>query len=292
MAKQAPGTRLYEDHRPMLAEEKLDAVVVASPTLPHKLHVIDALKAGAHVLVEKPMARTTADCRKMIEAARRRGKLLMVAHCRRFDPVWGAWAKVVQRGRLGSPILWRMVRAGHGPGGWRMDDKTGGGPLMDGAIHDCDYANWLWGDPQGVTASAIKLDAAVSAVDTISAVVRYPQGNQLLVSISWSQRGDGLSDVLGPKGGLIFGPGPLKPPSSDANKHAYYCFFDEKAKPRLLRGPSDSMAKYKRQAKHFLDCINGKASCICPGREGIKAVAMCEAALMSAATGRARKVTW
>src|SRR5699024_5800375 len=114
-----------------------------------------------------------AECRRLLEVSKQTGTLLMVAHCRRFDAVWQAWGKYVTQGKLGDSILWRHVMAGVGPGRWFMDDKLGGGPLMDGAIHNYDFANWMWGDPQRVVASGIKLDPNVTAVDTATAIVEY-----------------------------------------------------------------------------------------------------------------------
>ena len=291
MAQQVPGIKLFDDHRALLADPELDAVVIAPPTGLHKATAIDAMKAGKPVLLEKPMARTAADCRKMIEVSRQTGVLLMIAHCRRFDPVWGTWRKLLDAGRIGSPVLWRAISGGV-LRGWWLDDRMGGGPLLDAYVHNYDFANLMWGDPQTVMASEVKLDPSVSAVDTASAVVRYPGGNQLLVSLSWVQRGSRLFDILGPKGAILQGTGPLRRPRGVSDRVPYYCLLNSQGKARLVKGPNDTSVMLRRQARHFLDCIAGKVRCISPGEEAIKAVAVAEAIIKAARSGRTRKVTW
>jgi len=291
IAQQVPPIKLFADHRALLADPELDAVVIALPTGLHKGIAIDAMTAGKPVLLEKPMARTAADCRKMIEVSRQTRVLLMIAHCRRFDPIWGTWRRLLDDGRIGSPVLWRAVGSGVLTGWW-LDDRMGGGPLLDAGVHNYDFANMMWGDPQSVTAGEVKLEPDVSGVDTASAVVRYPGGNQLLVSLSWAQRGSRLFDVLGPKGAIVEGTGPLRRPAGVPDSVPYYCFLNSHGKPRLLRCPKDTGAMYRRQARHFLDCIAGKAQCITPGEEAIKAVAVAEAIIKAARKGRMLKVTW
>ena len=291
MARHVPGIKMFEDYHALLADPKVDAVVVCPPTGLHKAITIDAMKAGKPVLLEKPMARTAADCRRMIEVSRQTGVLLMIAHCRRFDPIWGTWRKLLDAGRIGSPVLWRAVSASI-LRDWRLDDRMGGGPVLDASVHNFDYANWIWGDPLSVMASGINLDPTVSAVDTASAVVHYPGGNQLLVSLTWVQRGSRMFDILGPKGAILQGTGPLERPPGVSDRISFYCLLNSRGKPRLFPGPKDNRTMYVRQARHFLDCIAGKTKCIAPGEEAIKAVAVAEAILKAAPKCQTRKVVW
>jgi predicted dehydrogenase len=284
--------RAYGNHRDLLKDPAVDAVVIAVPTGFHSHVTIDAMKAGKPTLVEKPMARTVAQCRKMLEASARQNTFLMVAHCRRYDPNWGAMAKVVRQGRLGRPVLWRSVTAGIGPANpWFMDDKLGGGPLLDGAVHNYDFANLVFGDPESVLCSGIKLDETCTAVDTGSATVRYRSGDQMLASWSWAARGLGMQDVVGPKAFLQFGPGNLKTPS-DNGSYSYHCVTDRLGDAKLVRFAEKPAAMMKNQCRHFLQCVHGKATCKTPGEEAIKAVAVGEAILNAAAKGQTRQVKW
>src|SRR4051794_34989440 len=103
-AKIAPDAKVYEKPQELLADKSIDAVVISVPTGFHEQVTTEALKSGRNVLVEKPMARTVEQCRRMNEAATRAGKLLMVAHCRRFDEDWGAFADTYRAGKLGERI--------------------------------------------------------------------------------------------------------------------------------------------------------------------------------------------
>lgn len=294
-SQQFPKAKTFKSYKDLLADTSIDAVVVSTPTLLHKDVCIDAMKAGRPVLTEKPMGRTVADCHKMNDVSEKTGKLLMVAHCRRFDPDWGCWAKIVKSGVIGGPVVFRNISAGdftaYSTSTWFLDDKLGGGPLIDGAIHNYDFGVFTFGDPESVVASSIKLKPSVTAIDTGTAVVRYKSGNQVMVSWSWAVSGQGATDVLGPGGSIAWGPGDLATPDLDTKNYGYY-------RTSNPRGDKKKLHKFKRsdmyvtQAKHFIDCINGKAKCIIPGSEAIKAVAIAEAILKSGPTGKAMKVAW
>lgn len=286
-----PGAEVYDDHRRLLTDARVDAVVIAVPTGFHRAVASDALKARVPVLLEKPMARTVAECHRLIDLSEQTRTLLMVAHCRRFDAHWGILAGQVASGRMGAPVLWRDVMAGIGPGRWFMDDRLGGGPLLDGAVHNYDFANHIFGDPESVVSSSIKLNPGVTAIDTGTAVVRYKSGHQLLVSWSWVARGCALHDVVGPKGFLQFGTGNLTPPAGEKGKCHYCCLTDVRGNQRLLKARVEPNM-YIRQAGHFLDCVRGRVGCLSPGAEAVKAIAVAEAALKAGPAGRSHAVKW
>lgn len=290
-AQSFPAARVYASAGELLAQPEIDGVVVAVPTGLHSEVAAAALAAHIPVLVEKPMARTVAQCHQLIEDAARHSTLLMVAHCRRFDPYWTAWGDYVTGGKLGSPILWRDARARPGPGSWFMDRELGGGPLLDGAIHNYDFANWIFGEPESVLASAIQMNPAFSAVDTASAIVRYKSGNQLLISWSWAVRGNTLHDIMGPKGFIQFGTGELTPPEEEKGAYQYCCFTDQEGVQSLIKAPAQP-DMYVRQAEHFLACIRGETVCQSPGTEAIKAVAVAEAILRAGEAGTVQPVVW
>src|SRR5439155_11953925 len=109
------------------------------------------LKAGKHVRVEKPMARTLAEAKAMNAAAARSSARLMVAHCWRFHDDVRAMRARVERGELGAIVKTRGYggHAGWGPTGWFTDpDLAGGGALLDMGVHAIDTARFLLGDPQ------------------------------------------------------------------------------------------------------------------------------------------------
>ncbi|NQU74710.1 MAG: Gfo/Idh/MocA family oxidoreductase [Planctomycetes bacterium] len=216
----------------------------------------------------------------------------MVAQCRRFDADWGAFARIIQGGKIGQPVLWRHAMASYGPkAAWFMDDKLGDGPLMDGAVHNQDFANLIFGDPVSVVASSIKLTND-SCVDTASAVIRYTSGSQLMLSWSWGTvAGGSLFDFVGPGGGILQGPADPAEKGLDQTKYGYYHVINRRTrKARSIRFTRKDM--YVTQARHFLDCVDGKTKCLSPGTEAIKAVASAEAILKAGIKGTARTVVW
>lgn len=290
-AQTYPAAQLYASPAELLAQPTVDAVVVAVPTGYHQQIAAAALAARIPLLLEKPMARTVAQCQQLIEAAEQSNTLLMVAHCRRYDPYWTSWGDYVTAGKLGGPLLWRDVRAGFSPGGWYMDEELGGGPLIDGAVHNYDFANWIFGEPESVYTSAIKMDSAVSAIDTGSTLIRYRAGHQLLISWSWAVKGTTLHDILGPQGFIQFGAGDFAIPDEEKG-HYQYCRFTDQAGQQTLIKSSAKPDMYVRQAEHFLACIRGEATCQTPGTEAIKAVAVAEAVLQAGRDGKVHEIAW
>jgi predicted dehydrogenase len=293
-SKEFPNAKAFADYKDLLADKTVDAVVVATPTLFHKDVVINALKSGRAVLSEKPLARSVADSRKMIEAANKAKKLLMVAHCRRFDNDWGTIAKAVSAGTLGGPILWRHFVGsdwGLNLAPWFLDDKMGGGPLLDGAIHDHDFCNYMFGDPLEVRGSSVKLFKSCTAIDTGTMIIHYKHGNQSMNSWSWVSPGASEFDLLGSKGALQPGPGTLATPELDTKKFGYWRFTEAKThKVKLLKFTRKDM--YVTQAKHFIECIENKIKCLSPATEAIKGVAVFEAFTKATQTGKSQKVVW
>jgi predicted dehydrogenase len=284
-----PGAKTYENYKDMLADNEVDAVLVASPTFYHRDAVIDIMKSGRHVLSEKPLGRTVKDCHAMIKVAEKTGKVLMVAHCRRFDTDWGTIRKVITEDKLGGPVLWRHLAGGVLPTPWFVDDKLSGGPMLDGAIHDHDFGNWVFGDPDYVIAHEIRLGKATGA-NTVTAIVQYKAGHQMVHCWSWDIRASHLLDLLGPKGSLLQGAGPFLNDKLDTKKNGYYHLLPHGGKPKLLKFKRTDM--YVAEDKHFIDCINGKAECRSPATEAIKGVAVGEA-IINAARGKGKlKVSW
>jgi len=288
-AQTYPGALVFASYEELLAHPDIDAMVVAVPTGYHQQVAAAALAARKPILLEKPMARTVAQCRQLIDDAERYNTLLMVAHCRRYDPYWTSWGTYVTAGKLGAPLLWRDVRAGFSPGGWFMDDEQGGGPLIDGAVHNYDFANWIFGEPESVLASGIQMNPAYSAIDTGSAIIRYRAGHQLLISWSWAVKGTTLHDIIGPQGFIQFGPGNFTVPPEEKGRYQYCCFTDSSGQQTLIQSPAQP-DMYVRQAEHFLACIRGEATCQTPGTEAIKAIAVAEAVLKAGRTGAAVEI--
>jgi predicted dehydrogenase len=149
--------RVTTDWEALAADPRIDAAVVATPNALHAPQAMALLRAGKHVLVEKPMATSVAECDAMIEASRSSGASLMVAHCWRFHDDVRAMRERIERGELGQIVATRGygVHAGWGPSGWFTERAlAGGGALVDMGVHAIDTARFLLGDPEPSRVSA------------------------------------------------------------------------------------------------------------------------------------------
>jgi len=148
------GAEPFSDPMKLATDPRVDAVSVTLPTQVHKESVVAALEAGKHVLVEKPMAVTVAECDAMISAAQRNKRILMVAHVLRFWPEYVALVGFVKSGALGKPLIATAKRLA-GPPRWAeyyLHPEWSGGGVVDMQIHDVDTLNWLFGTPKTVYA--------------------------------------------------------------------------------------------------------------------------------------------
>ncbi|HEX6971388.1 MAG TPA: Gfo/Idh/MocA family oxidoreductase, partial [Limnochordia bacterium] len=217
--------RAFTDHRQML-EEPIDAVSVCTPNAFHAQTAIDALAAGKHVLVEKPMSVTLAEGVEMVRAARAAGRILSVGFQSRYSRTVTAAREIVQSGGLGRVYY---VETGGGrrkgiPGGSFVSKATaGGGAVLDIGCYSLDTAMFVLGHPRPLTVSAyLSAHFGTSPVysrtaswggvdpdrfdveDFGAAMVRLEGDICLMFKISWAMHLDtlGPSLWLGTEGGL------------------------------------------------------------------------------------------
>jgi predicted dehydrogenase len=142
--------RVTTDWGSLASDPEVDAAVVATPNALHAPQAIALLRAGKHVLVEKPMATSVAECDAMIDASRASGASLMVAHCWRFRAEVQEMRNLIRSGELGTVVSTRGygVHANWGPSGWFTDPElAGGGALVDMGVHAIDTVRFLLDDP-------------------------------------------------------------------------------------------------------------------------------------------------
>lgn len=201
----------------------LDAVSVALPNALHAPVTIAALRAGLHVLCEKPMAMTARQGERMIAAAKKAKRTLGLNLSFRFVPQSRALKDMVDAGRVGDVYYahtrWWRERGLPKFGGWFGQRKlSGGGPVIDLGVHRMDLAMWLMGNPEPSRVSASTYDAIGSRLareqrkrfdveDFGAAFVRFTNGASLVLEASWAgfsgKREDQLTEILGTRGGIV-----------------------------------------------------------------------------------------
>jgi UDP-N-acetyl-2-amino-2-deoxyglucuronate dehydrogenase len=190
------GARPYTDLRALLDEARPEAVLVATPHPLHAAPAVQAAQAGAHVLVEKPLAASLADCDAMLTAARQAGTLLGVISQRRlYEPV-RRMKEAIEAGKIGIPALgvfimysWREP-AYYLSDPWRGKwDSEGGGVLVNQSPHQLDLLRWFMGPVEEVSGYWANVNhPTVEVDDTAVAVLRFRGGGLGSIVTSVAQR--------------------------------------------------------------------------------------------------------
>jgi predicted dehydrogenase len=197
------GGRVFRSVDEMLADATIQGVVVATANSLHAPLTIQALKAGKHVLCEKPMAATIAECKAMMAAAAASGKKLMLAHNMRFEPASKLAKEIILRGEIGRPISFSAMMANRGPELWGIDKSMESwffkpseailGAIGDLGIHKVDLIRWLLDDEIDEVMSYLatvdkKSDSgAPIALDDIAvAVLRMRHGAVGTLTAAWT----------------------------------------------------------------------------------------------------------
>lgn len=205
----------YVDYREMFQKESMDAVIVAVPNTLHAEISIAALESGRNVLVEKPMATNSQEALKMIEAAKKSKKVLMVNHSQRFFPHHQRAKEVVQSGILGEIRLVKTMFGHAGPENWSPNaawffnkDVAMFGALGDLGVHKVDLIRYITGldivQCVGLTAT---LEKRASVEDVASAVLKLSNSALATLDSNWITKGleENYFVVYGEKGTMKVG---------------------------------------------------------------------------------------
>ncbi len=181
------------------ADPRVEGLCLATPHHLHREAAEAALAAGKHVLVEKPIATTMEDASRMIEAARRADRILMVAENSHFRPSLGMVARRVRAGDLGEPLhLLAHMGSPRRVQGWAAErGKMGGGAFMDLGVHYVRAMRLLFGEPDAVTAfRPMQINTHMSGEDGLQVVFESAQGWRCHMLASWSANMGYLPDLI------------------------------------------------------------------------------------------------
>ena len=279
----------YKDYRKILDINEIDAIWVCTPTHQHLQPVVHAASAGKHVFCEKPIALKISDAKRMLTMCEKYDIKFTVGFVRRFDATWGNFKKIIQSKALGSPIIWRFASGGKPPHKWFRNIHKGGGPLIDGAIHNYDFALQLFGEVESVQSSSLKLDDTSIGADTGSAILNFKNGHQHTLIWSWGVA-DGVSvtnlnDFIGPKGTLQFGDTRSKKTSSfDPKIYGAFTLKKEGGSEKLFKFRKNNM--FLEQTKHVVRSFSNNEQPLVKAVDGIAALHVANAVLRSGRTKR------
>jgi len=281
----------FTSYSKMLQLPGLHAVSVVTPNYLHMSQTIAALRAGLHVMCEKPLAMNFAQAQRMVAEARRRRRILMMHYNGRFCQEAFFLKRYIEQGGLGRIYFAKAgyVRRRGIPrlGSWfTQKAQAGGGALIDIGVHALDLALWMMGYPKpvevlgGVYAEFGPSLASPSKpfdVDDLGCgLIRFANGAMLFLEASWASnigRDAFYIQLLGTKGGAERGEG-LR-------------LYTEEAGTTTDLVPARYTEAVPSAQRHFVDCILRGRKPIAPGEEGMQTVRMLEAIYKSAARGRA-----
>ncbi len=306
------AARVYSDHRALLDDPEIDAVCVCTPSGTHADIAIDALQAGRHVVVEKPMDVSVEACDRLIAAEDASGKVLTVISQHRFDPATLLVKQAVEQGRLGDILLadasvkWYRTQAYYDSGDWRgtwaMD---GGGALMNQGVHTVDVLQWLAGGVASVFAhirtaaherievedvAVAVLTFASGAVGTLTATTAAYEGFPVRIDLFGS---DGTAILEGDRLKTLTFKNGESYESEESAAHALSVarggtasVRDEAADRPAVADPGAVWGDaHRAQIEDFLRAIRTGARPLIDGRAARKPVEIITAAYRSARTG-------
>ena len=193
-AKAAPyGVRGWTNLDDALAQSDAGAVYIATPVFLHAPQTIASLRAGKHVLCEKPMALDYAEACAMQTAAEQTGRLLGIAYYRRMYPKVNRALELIRAGAIGRVVFAEATSHdwldANGARSWLTDPKlAGGGPLYDIASHRIDLMNYLFGKPVRATGHLSTLVHPIDVEDNATVLIEYDNGVRAAVDVRWHSR--------------------------------------------------------------------------------------------------------
>lgn len=301
--------RVYSDYEDLLADPDVDAVTIAVPNALHLPVALAALSAGKHIMVEKPLARTSTEAQQIIDAAWRADRVLGVIFNRRGRHDMQIVKREVDRGRFGriyhARAFWERRSGIPGLGTWfTSKDQAGGGPLIDLGIHVIDMALWALGNPTPVRVSAATYaelgpqgrgqwqggrfpynpGATYDVEDFATALIRFDNDLTLQLDVSWAAY-TGHTDEFGIS--LLGSDGGAEIHVKDYAQTGTLRLFGEiggtptVTEPRLIERPGHSEV-----FRVFVNSVLDGSPMSPSGEEGLDRVRLIEAIYRSAALKR------
>ena len=296
------GVACFADYRSMLDQAKPNGVVVATPNATHAQITVDCLEQGAAVLVEKPIADTLEDGRRICDASRATGLPVLVGHQRRHNSIMRKAKAIVGSGALGKPVTATVMCTWLKPrdyfnATWRREE--GGGPILINLIHDIDLMRHLYGEIESVQALASNAVRGFEVEDTAVVALRFRNGALGTVTVS--------DTTVAPWNWDLSAGEAERFPRQDVNAHFYSGTEGSLTLPRLEvwryrqdQGPAQGWhdpltmertvvhtnCPYTEQLRHFAALVHGDEAPVCSAVDGFRTLEATLAVTQAAASGQ------
>jgi predicted dehydrogenase len=294
--------RVFADYHDLLKLDEIDAVDVCTPNCVHKQPVIDALRAGKHAIVEKPIALNAIEGAAMVAASHAAGKKLQVGLNMRFGSGPQAAKRLIRDGKMGE-IYYARAQAlrRRGIPGWGMftqKDKQGGGPLIDIGVHILDLTLWLmdypeparvsgttytkFGTREGLVGMMGKWDPKIYSVEDFGVgLIKFKNGATIVLESSFAaniEHDQFVTQIMGTEGGAFIDPG------NNGNTK----FFTEES-GSLIDSKINWLpvvATHEAEIRSFVNAIQQDLPVDVPGEHGVMVSRILDAIYESGETGK------
>lgn len=257
----------YQNYDQIAHDPNIDAVYIGLPNSMHAEYTVRAAQAGKHVLCEKPMAISSAECRTMIDACKKANVKLMIAYRVHYDPTWITLRELARSGALGTIQGFQGGFYSPKPQGeWRLNKKlAGGGSLMDLGIYPLNAIRWIAGEePASFSAQvATKIPGPrfAEVEETIEFTMKFPSSTLASSGSSYGATGPAYINVDGTEGYLRL-------------EKAYFyegmTYSGQTAKgPISGRSTGKAPFQFTAEADHFADCVRDNTQPKTAGEEGL-----------------------
>ncbi len=295
-----PGLKAYPSFEAMAQAGGLDAVLIATPHYLHTAQGIQALQAGFHVLVEKPISVQKADAERLCAAHTRRDRVFAAMFNQRTDPLYVRLRELVRGGELGAirrvnwtVTNWFRTAQYYAAGGWRATwAGEGGGVLLNQCPHNLDLLQWIFGQPRRVRAfSQFGRYHAIEVEDDVTAYLEFEGGaTGAFVASTGEAPGTNRLEVAAENGRVVVEHDRLTwtrnaVPMSEFSRTSPLPFATPATSEEVFTAP-DHGEQHVGILKNFADAVLDGAPLIAPAAEGLWSVELANAMLLSTWTDR------
>ncbi len=294
------GCHAFYDAKDMIRSGEIDAVLIATPHYSHTTIGIDALAAGLHVLVEKPLSVHVSDCLRLIAARKNKKQVFAAMFNQRTDPHYTKVKKLIEDGELGEIVRvnwiitnWFRPECYYASGSWRATwAGEGGGVLMNQSPHNIDLLQWLCGMPTSVTAFChFGKWHNIEVEDEVTAYLEYPNGaTGIFITSTGEAPGTNRLEICGERGKVVVENGTVHFTRNSVSSIKFLKSSDNPfAAPEIWEidiSVSGNGGQHAEVLQNFIDAILKGTPLIAAAEEGIRSVELANAMVLSSKTGK------
>jgi myo-inositol 2-dehydrogenase / D-chiro-inositol 1-dehydrogenase len=297
-ARNETNLPVFLDYSDFLKSGDIDSVIIVTPNYTHAELALKALSEGKNVYLEKPMATTLYDAKKIVDSQRRTQGVVQIGFENRYSNFWASVKGILEREDIGAPVFgkiesWRFPFRG-GSGGWKYDGQKVGHQLIEEAIHYADLSNWLFGAHSRPLVVSGFIDGtepfAAGHLKSAFFVIEFDENERFIITDTLQGFGSDLSLTIAGESGAMTGA--VRSDSDDsADVESYLKLRDKSDRTSTTKiQSSGQLADLTNSLRSFVGAVlKGEPQGATAG-EGYTAQAICDAALTSMQSGRPETV--